>query len=39
MGYVAYKDNHPRNNSMILKNCDFVENKASFGGGVSLYSS
>ena len=39
IGYVFFNDTHVRSNSISFENCNFSNNSAFFGGGVSYYAS
>ena len=39
IGFQVYNNNHPQGNNITFHHCEFTENKAVFGGGVSFYSS
>lgn len=37
IGFIFYEPSHVFNNSVLFSNCDFLMNKAYWGGGVSFY--
>ena len=39
IGYLFFKENPPRNNSVTFQHCNFTNNTAEHGGGVEFYSS
>lgn len=39
VGYTFYREPLPFHNKILFKGCEFIQNEAKFGGGLSFYSS